>query len=242
MLVFIRNLLFLSLTSSVSLAGGHNIFGSDDRQQITSDQYPWSTIGYLTGGCTATLVAKNFILTAAHCVFDEEKKLKPLEFYANLVNGNTREKAYALRTWYGTDDPNNNRAQDWAIILLNTDLGNRFGWMGVSAYDWDRVTLAGYSADNNNGYTATAHIGCTIMERIESMWFHDCDCTRGSSGGPVFGMEDNGAHIVALEVAEYRNGGEVSLSLPSYSKEYANIAIPAKTFLPTLVDAISQNP
>ena len=40
-------------------------------------QYPWRTIGYLyngQGSCTATLVYKNVVVTAAHCVIDPATK------------------------------------------------------------------------------------------------------------------------------------------------------------------------
>src|SRR5436190_12850064 len=49
-----------------------NTFAADDRQVVGSDQAPWSTVGRLSNGCTATLIDRQLVLTAAHCVFDEE--------------------------------------------------------------------------------------------------------------------------------------------------------------------------
>ena len=48
---------------------------------------------------------------------------------------------------------------------------------------------------------------------------------RGASGGPIFAWWASEPHIYALSVAEYRNGGSVSLWLPNYVEQNANIAI-----------------
>ncbi len=232
---FLKFFFATSLFCSVSFGAKHNIFGPDARQQVTSNEYPWSTVGYLSSGCTATLIDKNLIVTAAHCVYDDSGQIQALTYYPNMIGNQSNTSSYATYTWTGTSDPKNDRAHDWAIVQLNDDLGSSYGSMGVKEQDADTVTLAGYSYDFMSGQTAGAHVNCTIQERLTDFWLHDCDGTRGSSGGPMFVSEGNNeAYIVALMVAEYRGDGEDSLQVSEYSKEYANIAIPSERFLPTL--------
>jgi hypothetical protein len=58
--------------------------------------------------------------------------------------------------------------------------------------------------------------------------------TRGASGAALFTMDGDSAYAVAINVAEFRNGGETSLQITGYNPAYANIAVPTSAFLPTL--------
>lgn len=220
-----------------------NIFGPDNRTPITTNAYPWSPIGYLSTGCTGTLVSKDMVVTAAHCVITgagaTAKPVWDITFSPNRINGVANDTSGINWMWYGTNDPNKFREHDWALIRLTNPLGNKYGWMGTKTReDIDRVTIAGYSGDYNSGRTATANIGCYVKKRSGNLWLHDCDTTRGSSGGPMFTMLNNSPEILGINVSERRNGGEVSLTLPEYAEKNANISIPTKMFLEKLKEMI----
>lgn len=227
-----------------------NVFGNDDRSPITTGDYPWNTIGKVFGmGCTGTLVAKNLVLTAAHCVIDEEtKELRDdiTYFHPNYKNGSSQHKSWIEHVWWGTNDPNHSRKHDWAILRLQENLGDTYGWLGVENSNVNnfpnQLSVAGYSEDYNSGNTAGVHHDCWTKKRDTGNGFilHDCDTTRGSSGGPALRMFNDNLTIYGLNVAEYRNGGETSLHPNYYEHKYANIVIPSEGFL-TKLRSLLQN-
>jgi protease YdgD len=231
-------------------SGSKNIFGSDDRQPITATQSPWSAIGRLSNGCTATLIDTRLILTAAHCVFNPDGSWtnENMTFSPNMISGSARHTVGTERVWYGTRTPYSDSASvgaDWAIYLLDTDLGSTYGWVGVKDYNpsnGDYISVAGYSADYDGGYTATVHLDCRVQGRDPSgNFYHDCDMTRGSSGGPVFASFGGSSErvIVGVQSGEKRNGGETSLSLSYYEEGYANNGVPASAFFRTALELVN---
>ena len=101
----------------------------------------------------------------------------------------------------------------------------------------EAVPLEHYlTACRTEGKTAGVHVNCHVHTRTNGLIYHDCDNARGASGGPMFVMKGNEAFIVALNVAEFRNGGEQTLNVDYYHESYANIAIPASAFLDKLVE------
>jgi V8-like Glu-specific endopeptidase len=228
-----------------------NVFGNDDRIALTTNQYPWSTIGLLNNGkgtCTATLVYKDIVVTAAHCVIDPAtKKLvtTPISFQPNYKGGSSATKTYASYVWWGTNDPDKFRSSDFALIRLQQPVGSQYGWLGTHATNVGsfpaQLTVAGYSGDFMNGQTAGIHHNCNTRGRDSGNGFilHDCDTARGSSGGPALRMYNNGLTIFGLNVAERRNGGDTSLHLPTYDDAHANIVIPSEGMVHKLQEILA---
>lgn len=212
-----------------------NVFGDDHRVSVNSEKYPWSTIGKLSSGCTATLVSTYFILTASHCVFDKDGNLiKDLAFFPNTINNQAKTSATIVKVWFGAKITNGSTKNDWAFAQIDKPLSKTFGAMGIRTYPSyaaGTVNVAGYSADKFSN-TAGVHLNCNIKDQRGGLLLHDCDMTRGASGGPMFILEKDLPFIVGINVGEMRPGEE-SMYYQYYADSVANYAVPSTEFFET---------
>jgi V8-like Glu-specific endopeptidase len=228
-----------------------NVFGVDNREVITTKQYPWTAIGRVVlasgASCTGTLVTKDLVITAAHCVINSQTKvLYPgtFRFQPNYKNGVALATYDADHIWWGTNDPTADRKSDWAILRLKGNPGSKFGWLGVSDTTIesfpDVISVAGYSKDFKNGLTAGVHRNCSTRNRdfTNKLISHDCDMGRGASGGPVIGMLGSNFTVYGILVSERRGGAQNSLNPSHYDESYANLAIPTSELLVKLRNVV----
>jgi len=242
------------LACSPSAFTEDNVFGEDDRVPMLSTQLPWSTIGKFHspgGNCSATLVFDDLILTAAHCVLDEEsgKTFSELHFYPNMIDGVYKHVANGSVVAHGEyilgysskGKAYTDTSEDWAIVRLDQSLGKIYGYMGFK-HDIStlpaKVTSVGYSGDFEYGYTAGVHEGCSIHSYNYDTYFHDCDDTGGSSGGPMFMFEGNEAFIVGVNVASYKVEAKDldEKGLIKYSSSTSNVGVRSNQFYAKLIE------
>lgn len=238
-----------------------NVFKGDFRQAVTAIETPTKWVGKLTlpggGWCTAGLIQRDLIITAAHCVVDSGKhafipgdyvfSYGVVDYDPADFDDKVQETAKASFIWWGTADPDHHRGSDWAILRLTTPVGDKYGWMGVRAMDLsklfnkDTIGLTGYSSDFRGGNTAGVESGCSFTGvGPGGSFLHNCDMSRGASGAPMYRAEPNGKggftyYVLAVNVADRRDGKDQSLVNIPYSDDHANVAAPASAFLPTLL-------
>jgi V8-like Glu-specific endopeptidase len=220
------------LTASNNPAeGSRAVLGVDERVLITSRSYPWSAVGQISGVtpdggyiCTGSLVAEDIVLTNAHCVVDPKtgQVARNIRFRPNLINGqvaNANDIANVTTLLVGTDfaDGRIVNPDDWALIAIDKPLGQKYGTLTMTPVSTtalanfpflERLVMVGYSGDipaNNPGQTASAHVGCSIVEEQEEILLHLCDTFGGSSGGPILSLGAGGVSIVGLNSAEARD-------------------------------------
>jgi protease YdgD len=248
-LVLVLSSRAFALVSPIS----ENIFSPDDRKPGLSADGPMRFTGKLTlpdgAGCTAVLVARDLILTAAHCVIDRTTGTidqGDYRFDLSLIGGKAVARSGVSWIWYGTNNPGAHRGSDWAILRLKEALGETYGWMGVSAFDLkdifdqDVIGVTGYASRYKKGKTASVEYGCRFTAaRSDGTFLHDCDTLPGVSGAPIFRVtkDQQGSiqyTLVAINVASPKDSaGEPYIGI-DYSAKYANIAVPATSFVATL--------
>ncbi len=223
--------------SEPDVAHEHNIFGPDNRETAPGAA-PYRAVGRLDSGCTATLVGRNVILTAAHCIVDNATGLVHSNltyFRPDYRDGEGARAAFVDYVWLGSLTPEDDRVDDWALARIDQNLGDEFGTLPVQEVAAPpmpyTVSLVGYSQDKDGGNTPYLHRGCYVHQVVEGKWFHDCDSTAGISGAPMLATLGGATYVVGVSVSEYRQGAPGSVTRDQYSADYANVAVPATRFM-----------
>lgn len=177
----------------------------------TNTNYPYRisgklffNIGASTFVCSASLIKRGVVVTAAHCVanFGRSQFYTNWRFVPGYRNGIAPygtfsvSQARVMTSYFNGTDPCAVRGvvcqNDVAVLALNSNAGNSTGWYG---YGWNGYGFTG------GGLTHTSQIGYPVcldngglMERNDSQGFRSASMSNntiigslmcgGSSGGP----------------------------------------------------------
>lgn len=173
----------------------------------------WRAVGRLdaamSGFCTATLIAPDLVLTAAHCVYSSKTKrlIKPagLKFRAGLHRGvAVAERQVAqVEVHPGYDASVGPTAQsvghDVALLRLAEPIPahvlNPFS-VQTSTHTDGPVSVVSYG--RGRAESLSRQSGCEVFDGYKNVILMDCEATFGSSGAPVFNQTDEGGQIVSL--------------------------------------------
>lgn len=192
--------------------------GYDDRVLFKTDVYPWTAIGQIDfedgSACTASLVGRDILVTAAHCVHDSEGGLTVHGvFHAGFDRPEGEETAdtiaYLVAPSFNHDlfsSTDKLDGADWTLLRINRPLGDTLGSLGVRRLTVARgITLmqAGYSWDTEGHLSGNQ--ACRVIElNADSTLEHDCDTTQGDSGSPLLVREGEAYFVVGVD-SNYRD-------------------------------------
>lgn len=195
------------------------------------DAAGWEAVGRLDidgkGFCTATLIAPDLVLTAAHCLYEREVSppaaipAERLEFLAGLRNG--RAAAYrdvrraVIHPDYRHDGTARAETSRWDVALL--ELAQPIRLVGL-----DPIPLGGTVAQGAEvGVVSYAHDRaeapsiqelCGVIGVQAGVIVFSCDVDFGSSGAPVFRMEGGVPRLVSVVSAKAElDGARVAVGM-----------------------------
>lgn len=220
-----------------------HFFGHDDRVLVPVNERPWSYMGVLrmdTGeSCSATLVGRDVIVTAAHCIHGENGVNAAGRFESASGGHTARITAYLidrrfnLRQFNSTDEID---GTDWALLRLDQPLGDRLGFAGVqnlTGLGQQRATStdlmqAGYSWDT--GGHLSGNLRCRMIQvHPDNTFAHECDTTRGDSGSAFLVRNGQNFDVVGVDSNFRRNP----------NAPFIYIAVSAAAFRPHVADFVA---
>lgn len=209
-----------------------NTIGEDNRVKVSNTSlYPYSAVCYMEVSYqgtseisigTAFMVGDNIALTAAHCIYEEGYSVKEVKVWPGKDGYGLWNNPFGTAEQVTVFSPNwgpGNYADenDWAIIVLDDDIGNSTGWFG---FEWQHadaknrtLTISGYPvSDRYYQYTASD----MVVELNQYHILHRIDTGEGQSGAPLYNSDNI---VYGIHTQGYDNSRNMAnrITLPIYN-------------------------
>ncbi len=194
----------------------NSVIGGDNRVQVAdTTQWPYRAICSIkvywdtnndgsvdkTTKATGFLEGPSAVVTAGHVIYDPNKggwceyaEASFAQYYGTRPYGTIRSTTiHTSAAWIN----NCNTDQDWAIVEIESPIGNTVGWFGKlwtsGSLNGTTVTVTGYPGDKPSTTMWTG--SGVIKDSLSARLLHDCDTGQGQSGAAIL---NSGNQAVAI--------------------------------------------
>jgi V8-like Glu-specific endopeptidase len=173
----------------------------------------WEAVGVLdlenTANCTGTLIRPDLVLTAAHCLYDEDDRLRDprrVAFHAGWRNGASvavrQARAAIVHPGYDPTASRNGDRLRWDVALVQLESpivsthADPFLADGGPLAPGAAVSVVSYGAGRMDA--PSRQRACSVLDVFRGMIALTCDVEPGSSGSPIFAPGDGRPRIAAV--------------------------------------------
>jgi V8-like Glu-specific endopeptidase len=203
----------------------HIIWGDEDRRTYNDLTYPWGCVCRITNAAgkvgSGSIIGPRHILTASHVIDWSTDRPEKIEVHltGNVAAATVFDTVVYAFTQIQGDPTYTTLDEDYAVMVVNERLGDRFGWLGAKVYnsDWDDDNIwetMGYPTDIAGGTFPIFEMDKNLDEDefdygSGRAMTTSADMMKGQSGSPMFSMWPDG---IAYAVAVMSSYGQVFAS------------------------------